>query len=110
TAAVVASGWDPVVGEPSRLAARLGELLAEGFRVVVAGDGRGSAARVAASLSDEGLALPLVEDGEVDLTRPGGHVVVESLERGFSLPNVKLAVLAENDVTGRRRAHRRPRP
>ncbi len=32
------------------------------------------------------------------------------LERGFVLPAVKLAVLAESDVTGRRRAHRRARP
>ena len=32
------------------------------------------------------------------------------LERGVSLPNVKLAVVAESDVTGRRRAHRQARP
>ena len=32
------------------------------------------------------------------------------LERGFLLPSVKLAVLAESDVTGRRRAHRRAKP
>src|SRR5205807_3980857 len=35
---------------------------------------------------------------------------VEPLERGFVLPATKLAVLSESDVTGRRRAHRRPRP
>src|SRR5207237_9167626 len=76
---------------------------------VVAADGRGSAARVAATLRDNGLSLPLLEE-DVDLPSSGGHVVVEPLERGFVLPNVKLAVLAESDVTGRRRAHRRPRP
>ncbi|HET7718330.1 MAG TPA: DEAD/DEAH box helicase, partial [Acidimicrobiales bacterium] len=32
------------------------------------------------------------------------------LERGFILPDIKLAVLVEGDVTGRRRVHRRPRP
>ena len=48
--------------------------------------------------------------GERDLTRPGGSIVVQPLERGFLLPAVKLAVLAEADVTGRRRAHRRARP
>jgi transcription-repair coupling factor (superfamily II helicase) len=109
TPAIVASGWDPVVGEPGRLAKRLGSLLADGFRVVVAADGKGSGARVAATLRDEGLALPLAEDGDVDLTRAGGHVVVQPLERGFVLPTVKLAVLGESDVTGRRRTHRRPR-
>ena len=35
---------------------------------------------------------------------------VAPLERGFVLPALKLAVLAEADVTGRRRAHRRARP
>jgi transcription-repair coupling factor (superfamily II helicase) len=110
TPTVDAAGWDPVVGEPSRLAQRLGELLADGYRVVVAADGKGSGGRVAATLRDQGLSLPLIEDGEVDLTKPGGHVVVEPLERGFVLPNVRLAVIAECDVTGRRRAHRRPRP
>ena len=34
----------------------------------------------------------------------------QPLERGFMLPRVKLAVLAEADVTGRRRAHRGPGP
>ncbi len=33
--------------------------------------------------------------------------MVQPLERGFILPAIKLAVLAEADVTGRRRAHRR---
>jgi transcription-repair coupling factor (superfamily II helicase) len=112
TPAVDATGWDPVVGEPGRLAQRLGELLADGYRVVVAADGRGSGGRVASTLRDQGVALPLLEDGDddPDLTRPGGQVVVEPLERGFVLANAKLAVLAESDVTGRRRAHRRPRP
>ncbi|MBV8385921.1 MAG: DEAD/DEAH box helicase, partial [Acidimicrobiia bacterium] len=112
TPTVDAAGWDPVVGEPSRLAERLRELLADGYRLVVAAEGKGSAARVASTLSDNGLSLPLVEngDGTVDLTKSGGHIVVEPLERGFVLANAKLAVLAESDVTGRRRAHRRPRP
>ena len=38
------------------------------------------------------------------------EVVVAPLERGAVLRVVKLAVLAESDLTGRRRAHRRARP
>jgi transcription-repair coupling factor (superfamily II helicase) len=111
TPAVDARGWDPVVGEPGRLAQSLSELLGDGYRVVVAADGKGSGARVAATLRDNGLSFPLLEDdASVDLTRPGGQVVVAPLERGFVLANAKLAVLAECDVTGRRRTHRRPRP
>ena len=107
TPTVDASGWDPVCADPVRLSEQVGRLLADGYRVVVAADGKGSGGRVAATLRDS---LPLLEDGDVDLTRPGGQVVVAPLERGFILPNAKLAVVAECDVTGRRRAHRRPRP
>jgi transcription-repair coupling factor (superfamily II helicase) len=45
-----------------------------------------------------------------DLLKPGVRVIVEPLERGFVLPSVKLAVVTEGDLTGRRRAHRVARP
>jgi transcription-repair coupling factor (superfamily II helicase) len=85
-------------------------MLADGYRVVVAADGAGTAGRIATLLGDEGVHLALDSTGERDLTQPGGSIVVQPLERGFLLPTVKLAVLAESDVTGRRRAHRRARP
>src|SRR5438067_1101256 len=76
TAVVTASGWDPVMGDGARLAKQLRELLADGFRVVVAADGKGSAGRLAQLLADEGVALPLVERGE--RLPPGGSIVVEA--------------------------------
>ncbi|MGQ0520713.1 MAG: transcription-repair coupling factor [Actinomycetota bacterium] len=94
--AVTASGWDPVVGDGSRLAKQLTDLVGDGFRVLIAADGEGTAARITSRLADEAVG--------------GVEVVVAPLERGFVLPSVKLAVLSESDVTGRRRAHRRPRP
>jgi transcription-repair coupling factor (superfamily II helicase) len=111
-ATVQAAGWPPVVGDGSALVAQLRQLLRDGYRVVVAADGAGSAARIAGIFADEGVHLDLaVDDGaSVDVARPGGRVVVASIERGFVLPAVKLAVLSEADVTGRRRAHRRARP
>ncbi|MDP9019806.1 MAG: transcription-repair coupling factor, partial [Actinomycetota bacterium] len=57
--AVAATGWDPVVGDGSLLVERLGRLLGEGYRVVVAADGAGSAARLASALSDQGVPLTL---------------------------------------------------
>jgi transcription-repair coupling factor (superfamily II helicase) len=99
TTAIEARGWDPVLGDPSRLTRQLGELLAQGYKVIVAADGAGSAARLAETFRDNGVMLDL-----------GTDIVVEPLERGFILPDVKLAVLVESDVTGRRRVHRRPRP
>ncbi|CAN5529465.1 hypothetical protein BH20ACT2_BH20ACT2_22810 [soil metagenome] len=111
-ATVAAAGWNPVVGDGSGLVKQLGQLLADGYRVVVGAEGSGSAARVAQLLGDEGVHLTVHPDG-VDpavLTRPGGHIVVAPLERGCILTASKVAVLAESDITGRRRAHRRGRP
>ncbi len=97
TPQVLASGWDPVVGDGSGLIQRLVGLQRDGFRVVVGADGDGSAERLRDRLASEGVSA---------------EVVVAPLERGTVLraEAVKLAVLAESDLTGRRRAHRRARP
>jgi transcription-repair coupling factor (superfamily II helicase) len=94
--AVAASGWSPFVGDGTALADTLNRNLADGWDVVVAADGAGSAERLDRSLRDLGVG--------------GARVVVASLDRGVSLPNAKLAVVVESDLTGRRRAHRRARP
>jgi transcription-repair coupling factor (superfamily II helicase) len=96
TPRVDASGFDPIVGDGTRLVAQLQRLLGEGYRVVVAADGTGSAARLEANLGDQGVAVT--------------EIVVAPIDRGFVLPNVKLAVLGETDLTGRRRAHRQAKP
>ncbi len=111
-----ARGFDTSGGGGERLVAQLQGLVNTGYRVVIAADGAGSAARMASSLADAGVALTLhepegssVDPTVPDLTVPGGHVVVAPLERGVILPEVSLAVLAESDVTGRRRSHRAAR-
>jgi transcription-repair coupling factor (superfamily II helicase) len=106
--AVGAMGWAPVVGDGHGLATRLAELLGDGWRVVVAADGEGSAARLAEVLRDQGLDLRIVPPGD-DPPRRGGSIVVAPLHRGCSIPASRLAIVAEADLTGRRRAHRRPR-
>jgi len=158
-ATIEARGWTPVVGDPERLVHQVGDLLGRGYRVVVAAEGKGSAVRLAAALSEHGVSLPIIEPGperpsernagperpsernagperpserNAGPERPSergagperpsergagperpserGWIAVEALERGFILPELKLGVLAESDFTGRRRAHRRPRP
>jgi transcription-repair coupling factor (superfamily II helicase) len=94
-ATVAAVGWNPVVGDGAGLVGQLRQLLDDGYRIVVAADGEGSAARLGDLLRDQGLALP---------------VQVGALTRGAIFTGSKLAVLAEPDLTGRRRAHRAPRP
>ncbi|MBX3286927.1 MAG: transcription-repair coupling factor [Actinobacteria bacterium] len=93
-ATVAALGWNPVVGDGEGLVRQLRQLLDDGYRVVVAAEGEGSAIRLGELLREHGLELP---------------VEVGSLDRGAILTGVKLAVLAEGDLTGRRRAHRAPR-
>jgi transcription-repair coupling factor (superfamily II helicase) len=112
TTTVSAVGWDPVVADADRLASQLQGLMAQGYRITLCAEGRGSAQRMAATLADRGWTVPFF-DGDIplgELTRPGMRIIVQPLERGFVYPPLSVAVLAESDLTGRRRAHRRPRP
>ena len=116
TDVVAATGWDPVVGDGERLMAQLRQLKSDGFRIVVCAEGRGSATRLSNLLNDHGIDAPFVDLGSSNTsgtsaaTAAGASVVVQPLERGFLYPAAKIAVLSESDITGRRRAHRRPRP
>jgi transcription-repair coupling factor (superfamily II helicase) len=107
---VTALGWDPVVGDGDTLTARLDGLLADGYRLVVTADSEASAPRVHRLLGERGLDLVLDVAGTTAPTPGAGVVRAAALERGCILPALKLAVLAEADLTGRRRAHRPPRP
>jgi transcription-repair coupling factor (superfamily II helicase) len=107
TPVVEATGWPPVTGDPGALARRVGELARQKYRVVVAAEGEGSAGRIAEVLAGEGV---VVRRGDAaTLPETGVLVVVEPLDKGFVLPRAKVAVLAESDVTGRRRPHRQAR-
>ena len=106
--AIAASTWAPIIGDGNGVVQRVQSLLAEGYRVVVAADGTGSATRMADLLRQQGLDLPVRDEG-ADLTRAGGGVIVAPLHRGCTVPAIKVAVIAEADLTGRRRAHRQPR-
>ncbi len=108
---VLASAWDPVIGDGSVLAKQLRDLLADDYRLVVAADGDGSADRMVEVLAEHEILLARDVDGDDPLPAPRtGLVTVAPLERGFILPGAKLAVLTERDITGRRRAHRPARP
>jgi transcription-repair coupling factor (superfamily II helicase) len=106
TASVAASGWEPVVGDMTPTVGQIQGLLAKGYRVVVAADGAASADRLSDLLSEHGVELAPAS-AETDLTDARGHLVAVALERGAVMPDLRLAVLAETDLTGRRRTHRR---
>ncbi|MDH3708145.1 MAG: transcription-repair coupling factor, partial [Acidimicrobiia bacterium] len=108
TATVATTGWEPVVGEGATLPQQLRRLLDEGFRVFVGADGAGSAKRLGDLLVQQDLDFRVVEAVD-DASAAGGRIVVAPLERGCVLTDSKVAVLAESDLTGRRRSHRRAR-
>ena len=93
-ATVASMGIAATAGDPERVVRQLAELAGDGYQIVVAADGEGSAARLRSLLSSHGIA-PTID--------------VSPLERGCILPAIKLAVIAEHDLTGRRRAHRAAR-
>jgi len=132
---VEASGWGVLTAANEGFARRIRELVGEGHRVVMAADNEASARRMVQSLADVEVLADLVDGdrggesdtgspdigspdsdssgtGVPDLDRVGCHVVVAPIHRSFHLPSVGVTVIAEADLTGRRRAHRpqrRPR-
>ena len=93
-ATITSMGIAATAGDPERVVRQLAELAGDGYRIVVAADGEGSAARLKDLLGSHGIA-PTID--------------VSPLERGCILPAIKLAVVTEHDLTGRRRAHRKAR-
>ncbi|MEZ5380286.1 MAG: transcription-repair coupling factor [Microthrixaceae bacterium] len=105
--------WPEVVGNGDALIARARGLLGDGYRLVVAANNAASLERVARLLDEGGLTLrvhdPAQDPSGETLVAPGGHLTVAPLHHGFIAPSLRLAVLTENDLTGRRRTHRKPR-
>jgi transcription-repair coupling factor (superfamily II helicase) len=94
TPLLAASAFDPVVGDVDGLAARINSLKRDGYRVLVAAEGTGSKTRIEQILTEVGAPV---------------DVIVAPLDRGVVLPGAHLALIAEADLTGRRRVHRTPR-
>jgi transcription-repair coupling factor (superfamily II helicase) len=107
TPAVTVRGFEHVAGDAERLARQVRTLLEGAGSVTLCSATPLGAERLSAVLAEEGLHAPVSPDAVADA---GARVVVAPLSAGFALPDSKLAVLAESDVTGRRAAHRRAKP
>ncbi|MCL4421615.1 MAG: transcription-repair coupling factor, partial [Actinobacteria bacterium] len=110
TPAVEATAWElpGIGGDPAVVGERLAALASQGWSVTVCSESPGTAARLSQMFLSQGLSVPVMPEGE-DLTGPGVRLVVQPLERGFCWPAAGVAVLAESDLSGRRRPHRAPR-
>ena len=106
---VESTGWGPIIGDGSGHVSRVRELLTAGERVIIAADGTGSAERLRSLMLDHEIEFTIASE-KTDLTAPGAYIAVAPLHRGFHLPRARLSVLAEADLTGRRRSRRRARP
>ncbi|MSX32403.1 MAG: transcription-repair coupling factor, partial [Actinobacteria bacterium] len=102
-----ASAFDPVVGDSEALADRVRQLRNSGVRVVVAAEGPASARRLSEVLTNESIDAPYLE---VPLVTAGAvSVVVAPIERGVVSVASGIALIAEADLSGRRRVHRKAR-
>ena len=107
TPALAVRTFEPVAGDPSRLAQGVTRLVGQGFSVTLCAATHHGADRLSATLADEGVQAPVLP---VAPDWPGPCVVAAPIERGFVLPDARVAVLSETDVTGRRLPHRKARP
>ncbi|MEX1004931.1 MAG: transcription-repair coupling factor [Acidimicrobiia bacterium] len=100
---LAAKGFDATAGDPESVAAGLQRILAKNVVTVVAMDGEAAADRVARVLSEHGLVLPRTDV----LDRAAPAIVPIGIHQGFVLADLGVAVLGEQEIAGRRRAHRR---
>ena len=101
---VATEAWAPVTGDGGPLVTQVRRLLRAGTTVVATADSEGSLARVRSILGNAGFELA----PEGDVLPPPGRVatVVAALDRGCVLSGASLGLLAETDLTGRRRTRR----
>ena len=102
-AVIEVRGFDAKPGDSASVAEGIQRLLGRDISVIVAMDGEPAADRVAAVLGEEGLQLP--RRGELTTSQPA--VLHHGIHRGFVMPALRLAVLGEQEIAGRRRSHRR---
>ncbi|NNL69062.1 MAG: transcription-repair coupling factor, partial [Acidimicrobiia bacterium] len=94
------TGFDAEAGNPESVKVAIERLHGRGIDVVIAMDGDAAAGRVGKVLAGEGLDLTGLTPGT------GSAIIPDGVHRGFVFPDASLAVLGEQEIAGRRRAHR----
>ena len=94
---------DASPGDPESVAKGLSRLIDRGIATVVAMDGEPAADRVAKVIGEHGLLVERLDR----LQNPRSAIVPVGIHKGFVAPDIGVAVLGEQEIAGRRRAHRR---
>jgi transcription-repair coupling factor (superfamily II helicase) len=100
---LAAKGFDATPGDVESVASGLQRLLGRKVATVVAMDGVSAADRVARVLGEQGLVM----DRRDSLDVASSAILSEGIHHGFVLADLGVAVLGEQEIAGRRRAHRR---
>jgi transcription-repair coupling factor (superfamily II helicase) len=79
----------------------VGDLLKNGWSVVIVAQGTGLVDRAAEALGEHGYAARVVEELPTDLETGVAYLLKASVEHGFELPEVKFALLSESEFYGR---------
>ncbi|MGP0030559.1 MAG: transcription-repair coupling factor [Acidimicrobiales bacterium] len=107
TPALTVRSFAPVAGDAARLAGQVSRLVGGDYAVTLCAATAPGAERLSTVLGEEGVVAPA---GSAASAAPGAAVVTAPLTSGFILPDCRVAVLSESDITGRRLPHRRARP
>jgi transcription-repair coupling factor (superfamily II helicase) len=96
-------------GDTARVLADVRRWQSQKWRVVLVTEGHGPAQRLAELLRSEGLGAHQASGGDLTAIPAAGiaSVATGQLESGFLWPSVRLAVLSEADVAGRRSGTRK---
>lgn len=94
-------------GDPSRLAEMVRGLSKEGYSVTLCVTSLNGTNRICDDLGAEGIGATVVDKAS---SGPGVEVLCAPLRNGVAIADLKVAIIAESDITGRRSVHRAPRP
>ncbi|HET7482550.1 MAG TPA: transcription-repair coupling factor [Actinomycetota bacterium] len=101
--------WTAAAGKPELVIQRLGQLVGDGYRAVIAASLPETAQSIQRNLRSSGRTFEIAPGAPGPDGPPGGSIVVAELGKGFVLPWARLALVAESDLTGRRSSAARRR-
>jgi transcription-repair coupling factor (superfamily II helicase) len=106
-AVLEASVWDVARGDVDKMVFAAKQLMKDGSRVIACAATQGAAERIREVLQSKDIAAEYLDARALE---PGqAAVAVAPMEEGFWSPTLGIALIAESDLFGKRRAHREPK-